>query len=591
MGIGAGHIPEGPLMGFGGLPPLPVKIPANPEVQAAEIEFGKDTIKFFNEAFQRGGNDTARLVQATEAQAEEVARVAELFPDVLRDKLIAENILVEGVNNQQQAINALQALTEGINIPDPEQLLRAMSERQIPAQRMGFRMEAELQRQKTIPSQFAMGLAQRPIRPFGATFSTEGVGPEAMARVGELGTMADSTGESLMAMGKAGRQALLDLVPKGQRNEFSSLLGQIEDIGNQIMEIELAATQAQVNQQTKEYNNQIRIANRSLQEAQDILAGINGAEGDRLGLIEGENIALGRQATALQLLASQMSLDLQQRRINFQRSIAGFSAPGLTFAERAARMEEAKLEADYAQKQLDIQKQLLTISQEQFQNSVMAQNISLQNNIQDLQAQIALLTGARDVNAEVAASAEVVARMNLQQQQLIALASTYIEEGIKIEQQAIQTVVTIAEQTGKAFGNILGTTSAAWNTFLLQARIAYQQLMNPYGNIPVGGPWEGGGHQEGGFNAAGFLGTISGATAMVVGEAGPETVAILRNPRTVTGMGTTSTGTGTITVSINFNNPIVREEQDLTRLASVVTRAVEENLGRRAAGLGLSAAR
>ena len=559
----------------------------SPAVQATEVKFSRDTLDFFNAAFDRGGRGQTELVHVGKDQKDEVARVAAFFPDVLANQLIAENLLVKNVNNQEDATHALQALTEGINIPDPEQLLRAMSERQIPAQQMGFRMESELQRQKTIPAQFAMGLAQRPVRPFGATFSTEGVGQQALGTIADLGTQADTTGTALMEMGKQGREALLNLVPKGQRNEFSALLGQIENLGTQIMNIELAATQAQVNQQTKEYNNQLRLANRSLQDAQDMLAGINGAEGDRLGLIEGENVALSRQATALQLTASRMSLDLQQRRINFQRAIAGFSAPGLTFAERAARMDEAKTEADYAQQQLDIQKQLLEISQEQFQNSVTAQNISLQRNIQDLQAQIALLTGARDVNAIVAASAELVGRLNLQQQQLVATASTYIEEGVKLEQQAIQTVVTIAEQTGTAFGNILGATGAAWNQFLLQARIAYNQLMYP------GGYPEPPSNQHGltPYNAAGFLGTISGATEMVVGEAGPETVAILRNPRTMPGMGGMGGGTGNLTISINFNNPVVREEQDLLVLTRVVTRAVEENLGRRAAGLGFGAAR
>ena len=40
---------------------------------------------------------------------------------------------------------------------------------------------------------------------------------------------------------------------------------------------------------------------------------------------------------------------------------------------------------------------------------------------------------------------------------------------------------------------------------------------------------------------SGFLGMITGATQMVVGEAGPERVAVLRNPRTVPGMGSSGT--------------------------------------------------
>jgi hypothetical protein len=73
----------------------------------------------------------------------------------------------------------------------------------------------------------------------------------------------------------------------------------------------------------------------------------------------------------------------------------------------------------------------------------------------------------------------------------------------------------------------------------------------------------------GGPKASGFLGNVSGATSMIMGEAGTETVAILRNPRTAT-----LSGGGGGGVTININHPVVRDDQDINKITASVVRAI-----------------
>jgi hypothetical protein len=102
----------------------------------------------------------------------------------------------------------------------------------------------------------------------------------------------------------------------------------------------------------------------------------------------------------------------------------------------------------------------------------------------------------------------------------------------------------------------------------------------------VDSPWTGGHYRNGrGFPqvaAKGFLGTTSGP--MLVGEAGAETVAILRNPRSAS---LTSMGGSSGPVTININGPVVRNDQDISSLARQVAIEVERSLSRKGQMFGL----
>ena len=68
--------------------------------------------------------------------------------------------------------------------------------------------------------------------------------------------------------------------------------------------------------------------------------------------------------------------------------------------------------------------------------------------------------------------------------------------------------------------------------------------------------------------------------------ASPETVAVLRNPRTVPGMGSSGSG-GATTIIVNVTGNTVRSDQDLDRISMEMARKVEEIMARRSSLLGL----
>ena len=90
-----------------------------------------------------------------------------------------------------------------------------------------------------------------------------------------------------------------------------------------------------------------------------------------------------------------------------------------------------------------------------------------------------------------------------------------------------------------------------------------------------------------GTKAAGFFGSVSMPTTMTVGEAGTETVAVLRNPRMAMLGGGFGGGGGGNTVTVNLNGTVVRDERDIHELARCVAQEVERILGRKGQLLGL----
>jgi hypothetical protein len=86
----------------------------------------------------------------------------------------------------------------------------------------------------------------------------------------------------------------------------------------------------------------------------------------------------------------------------------------------------------------------------------------------------------------------------------------------------------------------------------------------------------------------GAIGLTRGTTRAMIGEAGTEAVAILRNPRPFevspeTGGG----GGGSASVTVNINGTVVRDDKDIHQLARAVAAEVERTLSRKGQLLGL----
>ena len=321
---------------------------------------------------------------------------------------------------------------------------------------------------------------------------------------------------------------------------------------------------------TAQYTEQLRVANLSLTDIRQITGQIGRTSGDNLGIYEKENIALGRQA---QLLQFQMS----QRQINLQVATAGFTVAGLTPAEQAARLTEAKVEAGYAQKQLDIQKQM-------FGNQVQIVDIGNLRQAVTLANQVNLLMQGRSVTLDVSLRQDTIA--NLQK-----LTATEVAQ--------LQTMTaTVDSSVAKGISDIQSLEAAAGasiSSLLSQAVLASYGvgrafLLGATGGLLGGGGGVGGGSwgsgnttpltsaQDATTHASGFLGNVSGASSMTVGEAGTETVAVLRNPRSA-GSG----GFGGSPVYFDFSGTSVRSDSDI----EMIYRKVMIAMGRDASLRGL----
>ena len=506
---------------------------------------------------------------------------------------------------------------------------------QIEAQRALFRLQSNFQRQQQLPAQFALQQAAQPLTAAGAGFTGEtprtisgrripipdmfrgqfggaqsgGVGGQYTAAFESLAPMLDETDQRLMDLREDGQRALEALVPADQIVEFRALNKEITNVGLAISGLQIGVQQEQTNFQVAQYSNQLRIAQRSQTDLLQLTGQLGATQGDNLGLLQRQQIMYERQTQELSLQSNELTLQsntlsiiLAQRQINFQRSLAGFVTPGETPQEIAARAREAELEANFAQKQLDIQKEQLKLSREQQGVATKAlplqfqiQDIGFQRQLTDINAEIALLNQGIQLTVHTAAAERAIAHLTALENELVKKAGTYVDEGTRVAGAFMEGVAQVKAATVDSMDTVLTQTARAWQVFLRQGQVAIGGLVGAFGG---GEQTEGKGYYidpDTGLplthpTASGFYGSVNSATQFTVGEAGTETVAILRNPRNFVPpspkSGGWGSGGGNITVMVT-GNQIGGSEQDQERFAAIIARKVEEIQSRRGSLLGL----
>jgi hypothetical protein len=549
----------------------------------SEIAFQGAFRADLEDASKRGGGSlkfldvTTKELIATQQKQIEVLRDSGIpAMQSLADNLEKGGLALGGVNSSgspqdfvKSLLAQLKSVTIGASRPEASVLIKQLTERTIPAQQHLIRAEGNFERKEQIPAQFALDAIANPLPKIGSTYSTAGGDSAAFDAVGKYRKVAGEAQDFINQKVAEGRKALIDLVPHDLQGEFKGLLGEIASTGQQIVSIQTSINKTQLTAQVHQYNNELRVANRSYQDALALAGKRHDAEAGAVGDIERQNMLLNRQ---LQLLQFEMT----QRQINFKIAIAGFTAPGTTGEERAARIKEAKLEASFAQKQLDIQKKIAGLS---FRGQVLVNR----RNLVDIQHTLGLLREGRSVTISTAAAQEALARLNKRQQLLVTLAGSYINEGTKVVTAAMQAAEQVEEATGQAFGVVLKQTASAWGIFGEQAQRILTALT---GSAPSQGGGTGPG-QPGGkrFAAAGLVGETLGTTQITVGEAGKEHVAVIRNPRTISadalGGGHRGSGRGAPVIYMPITitgNEIGGGEKDLAKLASMIEARISRKL-------------
>ena len=307
----------------------------------------------------------------------------------------------------------------------------------------------------------------------------------------------------------------------------------------------------------------------------------------------------------LGIAASTLQLQQRQRQINFQRAIAGFVTPGQTPEEIAARQTEAGLEADFAQKGQDIAvtqlenqresvslaREQLGISKEQFAVQQAMVTVSAERAIGDLGRAIGILQEQARVTVQLQVNADAVAAYQTVLEDQMAAIESVTQEAAN----TIQAYMTNAASLVATYGGLL----TDWNNRLLSGMADYVRnagliIEGMYSQVTTFGGYAGrprvSGEDEsalGGGAATGRYGMYSSPTQITVGEAGPETVAILRNPRNMTWSGNGGGGGGGVNISITVTGNNVGSQQDADELAATIARKVEESMSRRSSLLGL----
>lgn len=574
-----------------------------------ELKDGAARLKNFNDLAEKGGEHLVRLSIATADETEAVNKSVKLAEDAqlpeFAKKLRENSVKIEGATKPEDLLRYGQAVNFANTRPNADLLVRQMTDRIIPNQLAAFDAESQFQLKTAIPAQRAVDFLGNPPLPFGTGFEqvakgTNGALPTGAAPIKSLGgslaidptakqsfdtyrTTAEQAINAVVAKAREGKQALEQLgVP-------AEVIGQLETLGNQANGIEIGIANEQAAYNATQYNHQLTILNRNLADAEALMGKQVGSQG-RLGQLQRENFDLGKKQQQLQFESQALSLDLSQRQINFQRAIAGFVAPGTTPEERAARIAEAKKEADFAQKQLDIQKELFGLGKKQFVVGVDIFNETAKRQVQDLKFALADLEKGHELQIHNAAALQAIAAIRAREAQVTAEIGVGIEKGTKVAALAIQSALDIANASGEAFGKILLQTAHAWSTFVTQGADAVISLILGAGGGGSGGG--GGGKKKIPF-ASGIIGDTMGPTDITVGEASGEKVAILKNPKLMpmsslanAGVDGGSMGPG-IQMTIIVTGNKIANDADEQQLAERIGSQVEERLMRKTSLFGI----
>jgi hypothetical protein len=560
---------------------------------------GAKRLEEFNSQAARGGETMVKLDMATAEQAEASGQLADTFDKDLGRVLREEQLQFKGAKTSDDILRYLQAQNTAATRPNADLLVQQAATRIIPNQLAAFEAEANDQLTKFIPAQRALSFITQPPTPYGAGIvqtptgtngalptgpgpnlggfgaKAPGVDPQATSSYNTFKGIATEALNAVIAKAREGKMALEAMgVPRG-------LIAEMENLGNVAQGLELGIANRNAAFEAAQYNRQMFILNRNLADALALTGKQVGAAG-RLGALQREQFELSKQQNALQLQAQELALELQQRQINFQRAIAGITAPGLTPEERQARIDQAKIEADFAQKQLDIQKKLVGLGQRQFNVGVEIFDESARRQVQEVRMAIAELTQSHKLSLDNAAANQALDAVRQRQAQINQEIGAAIDKATKKAANAIGQALEIANASGEAFETILGQTAKAWGVFVSQGVRAINEMNAhaPGAERPL---------DTGPGAASGALFNTSGAQTMTVGEAGTETVAVLRNPRTANLMPSGDGGSGvTVVVDVHDNN--LGSEGDMEKLVAKITRAVEESLNRKTALLGMKTA-
>jgi hypothetical protein len=507
------------------------------------------------------------------------------------DEILASGVGIQGLEGKDQYTQAkmvgeaMEAFAQGRVTPTEQQVLK-ISQAQLRVQVEGNKLMRQFQQNAVDPAQIALERIMNPPIPVAtgieqqlSVIQTEGqnkVKGGAKAVAGMNAQIVEAQRVQNQEQAYADQQAILDLIPQESQTQAKGLLDELTNVSNKIAEITARSMAMSAALAAAQYANQRRIMVRDLQDALALAGRARDTEGGRLGILQRQQVMIDRQNQALSLRAQQISIELSQLQINFQKSIAGFEAPGVTAEERAARIEQAKIEANWAQKQLDIQKEQAKLAQKSFRLNIKIFDETVSRQITDLKAALGLLDKSYVTQVSIQLNEKEIAELEKRRSRVAKSLNRLMEEGIANQNAYISTAISAAAQVSGSVNDFYITLTHMTNRYL-------RLVANWFTDFPNGGSSNTGGSngpktgntKPGQTGATGLLGMTGGPTTMLVGEAGPEAVAVLRNPRSVSSTPMGGGGGGT-TIIINVTGNSVRDDADLDVLVAKLERMLNQ---------------
>lgn len=545
-----------------------------------QLELWNKNLEFFNEDIAKEG-----FKFRPTSDAEALQRQQEFFEAAgqgdIGGKLEAKQFEVTGLNLNQAPIKEVGRFLDSLaksEISVNQLLQQTARERenriQLQEAQRGFQIGQ-------IPVQQALQFAQRPFSDASAGIQF-GAGDRASTqkRINAELKITQGLYNDINKEVKTGMDAAIDFVTNGTEmfgqkipglgaaagKEFAASLNEVYRLGKQISSIEIGLQTKQAAYQAAQFSYQIGIAKRSLADAKGLAGQLTEASKDNLGVLEREQFLLQRRAQSMQMA-------LAQRQINFQRAIAGFTAPGLTGEERAARIEQAKIEADFAQKQLNIQKELFGLQGRSFQ-------ITASRQVTDLVGQLGLLERGRVITLETAAAEKKIRALTFLQEKENAKVQAFYQAAVQRTNDIAGEIAQLATAANKAMvsvaNDVIREYTRVINTITAQLNGASKYDSRDGRRATSSGRATGGNIMEG--------------QSYWVGESGRELITPEQNSIVTPGSSVNltpmggSVNTTNITIMVTGNN--VTSEDELKKLEVRITDAVTRAQSRQISLLG-----
>jgi hypothetical protein len=565
----------------------------------------------FTAQIKKGGMRGIELVQTDNARLLEASREAAAYAGYdetqIKDLEAAGLAFVDVSSSGDKAaislggvVKALDAVAKSTLTPTFQQFMGAQ-ERRLQVQYAGVEIQRQRQKEIEIPVQTAMQYAANPLLPVGTQTFGLGIGrgegqaspkafkglmaPDMAGAYGPAGPMAvdqksiESTSRYTATVQEATR-AVEQLIATGYQKMADlgvdeSAISSMKNYSTQIAAIQSEIASKQAALATIQYNHQLMLAKRNLADAAAMVGKQGAGHQGLIGALERENQLLSRQSQKLAIM-------LQQRQIMTQLALARFQAPGETGEERWARRQEQEIAAGIAQQQLDIQKKQFNVGIQIWDENARRQYIDAKYALADLQA-------SRRISLEISYKQEELARVQAGLAATMANINADYQTGLEKVNIGIQNgmdayLAGIGDNLEEMLEQGSKAANVFWANMRQQVKTFYEWLGEGITSTATG---QGGGGAPGtrGATAAGMVGTFSSPTRATFGEAGSETVAILRNTRSMTISPQGGGGGSTFNMSLNYNGS--GSQQDAAAFADAVARQVEQILNRKANLLGL----